>query len=270
MGINIKKSIYIATAFLCLNSCTTPSEKFSRVATELKYRQQVIDTAIFSHRVFANTAVEQHKESTTIHVYLDGDGTPWKNNRWLAKDPTSRNPMILRLMQLDKSPAILLGRPCYHGLNLTSECASRYWTTHRYSSLVVKSMAMALTQWLKEREYNQLILIGYSGGGVLAMLLASEMPMLQTVVTLAANLDVREWSLYHGYMPLDDSLNPAALELNSNIHQLHIAGADDKVVPTYIIEQYAARQVNASYLLFPDQNHRCCWTKVWPDILTLF
>lgn len=199
---------------------------------------------------------------STIHIYLDGDGTPWKNKRWLSKDPTSRTPLILQLMQLDKSPALLLGRPCYHGLNITPKCDAKYWTSHRYSTAVVQSMRLALLQWLAQREYDQVILIGYSGGGVLAMLLADQIPKLKYVVTLAANLNVSEWSLYHGYPPLYDSLNPADLELNTQIQQLHIAGTEDKIVPAYIIEKFAAKQENATYLLLSKQDHRCCWLQV--------
>lgn len=264
------KNFFLIIVLFCLSSCMTPSESFARVATDLKYHQQIINAPLFQHIIFLNTAAVHDKNHETLHVYLDGDGTPWKNNRWLAKDPTSRNPLILNLMHQDKTPAILLGRPCYHGLSNTTECHSKFWTSHRYSAQVVDSMVTALNQWLEPRKYDQVFLIGYSGGGVLAVLLANKIPQLKSVITLAANLDVTEWSRYHGYRPLYNSLNPADSRLNSNIHQLHIAGTDDKVVPTYIIEQFSNNQVNASYILIPAQNHRCCWAKVWPDLLTLF
>ena len=170
-------------------------------------------------------------------------------------------------MQLDKSPALLLGRPCYHSLSQTTECAAKYWTSHRYSTEVVQSMAMTLTQWLATHSYTHLVLIGYSGGGVLAMLIARQIPTVKLIVTVAANLNVSEWSRYHGYLPLNDSLNPAEFATNKKIQQLHIAGTEDKIVPAYIIEQFASKQENSNYRLIPGQDHRCCWLSVWPEIL---
>ena len=103
------------------------------------------------------------------------------------------------------------------------------------------------------------------------MLLAKQVPKLKTVVTFAANLNVNEWSRHHGYLPLQNSLNPADHTTEtSQIHQLHIAASEDKIVPPYIIEQFANSQANAEFLLVPNQDHRCCWTQVWPEILKLF
>ena len=260
----------IGIVFLSVNACNTPSENFARVATDFKYHQHIIQTPLFQHQIFINEAAVDSKNQSNLHVYLDGDGTPWKNHRWLARDPTSRNTMILRLMQLDKAPSILLGRPCYHGLSNNRQCHPRYWTSHRYSKKLVDSLVMALKQWLVQEQYNQVTLIGYSGGGVLAVLIAREISQIKTVVTLAANLDVTEWSRYHGYIPLYDSLNPADLELHVTVRQLHIAGADDKIVPAYIIEKYARQQENAEYILVPEQNHRCCWTNDWVELLKRF
>lgn len=265
-----EKSIFIIIACLCTFGCTTPSANFAGVAADLGFNRQLIDTEMFRHQIFLNAEAEHGENQTSIHVYLDGDGTPWEYNRSAARDPTSRNPMILRLMQQDKRPAILLGRPCYHGLNESVRCHSKYWTSHRYSPHVVASMTLALNQWLREQAFDNVVLIGFSGGGVLALLMAPEIPSIETVVTIAANLDVDKWSRHHGYMPLHASLNPADQAMNLNIQQIHIAGADDDVVPPFIIESYANKQINALYLSIPAQNHYCCWAEIWPSILNLF
>jgi hypothetical protein len=41
--------------------------------------------------------------SRVLHVYLDGDGTPWDGNT-AAVDPTPRNTLVLGLMRLDDRP----------------------------------------------------------------------------------------------------------------------------------------------------------------------
>ena len=52
-------------------------------------------------------------------------------------------------------------------------------------------MATALETWLKKKGYSELVLIGYSGGGALAMLLAERI-RVRAVITVAANLDISE------------------------------------------------------------------------------
>ena len=263
-----KKIIFFIVACLSLIGCTTPSAKFAGIATDMGFNRQTIDTSMFRHQIFLNAGAEHGKDQTSIHVYLDGDGTPWENNRRVSRDPTSRNPVILQLMRQDKMPAVLLGRPCYHGFNETTRCHKKYWTSHRYSAQVVTSMALALNQWLSDQSFDNVVLIGFSGGGVLAVLIAPEIDGIEKIVTLAANLDVDQWSRHHGYLPLQDSLNPA--EQTMNIQQIHIAGAEDEVVPPYIIESYANKQTDALYLSIPGQNHFCCWAEAWPFILEMF
>ncbi|MGR9051879.1 MAG: alpha/beta fold hydrolase [Gammaproteobacteria bacterium] len=203
-------------------------------------------------------------------MYLDGDGSPWSHRRWLNEDPTSRNPLILELMHLDPNPSLLLGRPCYHGLSKIPPCTYKYWTSQRYSEEVVASMTRALQIWLKKHTFNEIVLIGFSGGGTLAVLMAPRFDNVRTVVTVAANLDVEAWSRYHGYSPLTDSLNPAELPPLKNIKQIHIAGLDDEVVPAEIIKAYANKQTDAAYWPFEGYSHKCCWAKAWKAILTKF
>jgi hypothetical protein len=209
------------------------------------------------------------EQKKILHVYLDGDGTPWQSES-PAQDPTSRNPLILSLMRQDQTPSILLGRPCYHGFNTSSFCHDSFWTAKRYAPEIVNSMVAALNNWLKKQAFKKVVLIGYSGGGTLAVLMADKIPALQTVVTFAANLDVATWSQAHGFETLHESLNPMMQKkLSEQIRQVHLAGADDKVVPAHIINSYAEQQ-GGVYYLFPDFDHQCCWVESWQKILELF
>lgn len=110
-----------------------------------------------------------------MHIYLDGDGTPWRTETRIADDPMSRNPLILEMMAKDPAAAVLLGRPCYNGLNMSPLCNESLWTSHRYASEVVASMNAAIQQWMSSKKINKIVLIGYSGGGILATLLASRL-----------------------------------------------------------------------------------------------
>lgn len=253
---------------LSLSSCATPTEHFQAVADDYGFKSATQQTSRFTHRVFLNAQALNGTEYDTLHIYLDGDGTPWEYKYRIADDPTSRRPLILDLLHLDTAPALLLGRPCYHGFSRAPGCNNTLWTSQRYSRTIVESMADALRLWLRDHPYRKLVLIGYSGGGVLAISLAPYFENTTAVLTVAANLDVDAWSRYHGYSPLNESLNPASQPaLDKRIRQVHLAGKEDAIVPLPVIQAYAQRQSNSEMLVYDDYDHVCCWEDAWPAIL---
>jgi len=263
----INKIILLAVCCLLL-SCTTPSEKFFKKAKELKFNSIIINSGQFRHRVFINRSA-LNSEQKIVHVYLDGDGTPWQKHRWITDDPTARNPIILNLMAQDLSPAILLGRPCYYGLHSDQLCHNRYWTSHRYSPEVISSMVKALRNWLEKHDFNKIILIGYSGGGALAMLMASKINQLGMVVTIASNLDIDAWTQLHDYSTLSGSLNPSEFAISDKIKLIHLVGGQDRVVPVSIVKKIARNNNHSIFIEFPRFEHSCCWEKQWSHILEI-
>lgn len=203
-----------------------------------------------------------------VHVYLEGDGLPWRTRNRIATDPTPRVPLALRLMARDPTPSLYLGRPCYHGLAQSRGCSPWLWTQGRYSESVVSSMTAALQSALGEVGSARITLIGYSGGGVLAMLIAPRLEKVEGVVTIAANLDIDAWTDHHNYSRLRGSINPAAEPpLPERIRQIHLAGGRDLQVPARLSIQTAARQPNIRWVLVPGFDHGCCWEQALPEIL---
>jgi len=203
-----------------------------------------------------------------VHVYLEGDGLPWVTRTRIAKDPTPRNPLALRLMAKDPAPSLYLGRPCYYGYAHSPQCLPWLWTHGRYSEAVVRSMAAALRHVIGPDTRRKLILIGYSGGGVLAMLIAARLEQVTRVVTVAADLDIDAWTRHHGYSHLRGSLNPATQPpLPSRVRQIHLAGGRDTRVPLRLSRPVSDRQPNAQFVIFTKFDHRCCWEHDWPSIL---
>lgn len=196
-----------------------------------------------------------------LHVYLGGDGSPRGAARWRPPDPTPAEPVALRLMALDPAPRIYLGRPCYHG---TEPCEPWIWTRGRYSEAVVASMAAALEA--ARRPGQPLVLIGHSGGGTLAMLLAARLSGVRAVVTLAGNLDVAAWTRLHGFEPFQ-GLDPAREpRLPPGIVQLHVVGAGDRVVPPDLVLAAAARQ-GARARVLAGVGHDGPFEPSWPGLL---
>lgn len=206
--------------------------------------------------------------SGRLHVYLEGDGVPWITRTRIAIDPTPRNPLALRLMALDPAPALYLARPCYNGRAKAPGCNPWIWTSGRYSEIVVASMEAALRRVIETEAVNEVVLIGYSGGGVLAWLLAQRIPEVQALVTIAANLDIDRWTNRHGFSRLVGSLNPAAgPPMRPGVEQWHLAGKADKNVPPEIIGALAHQLGPEAHVLHLESTHRCCWLRFWPDIV---
>ena len=171
-------------------------------------------------------------------------------------------------MSRDRGPRLLLGRPCYFETRADTGCSPLLWTYRRYAPEVVASMAAALRGFLAEHPFPHVVLIGYSGGGVLAWLVASHIPQATAVVTIAANLDIDAWAKLHAYTPLAGSLNPALLPaLPVSIHELHFTGGQDDNVPSSVTRAFAIRHPGAKIVEMPRFDHRCCWIEQWPGLL---
>ncbi len=262
----LTRVLFTCSVFILFSACTLSPVRISdETAASLGFDRAIIPGGGFDHVVYRNRIPV---DSGLIHVYLEGDGSPWRHERDVAVDPGPRNPVMLQLMALDSTASIYLGRPCYHGLYRQSPCQPYLWTHGRYSPVVVDAMAQALERVARDSAAEQLVLIGYSGGGTIAMLLAERLSIVVSVVTLAGNLDPDAWADYRRYSRLQGSLNPAKrAPLPSGIYQLHIAAENDVVVPPEMIESAIKHQGNAEFRIVPDIDHSCCWLAVWPSLL---
>src|SRR5262249_29960361 len=119
---------------------------------------------LFKHRLYRH-GPDDPSGGGTLHVYIEGDGTPFIHNYTVAEDPTPRKPLMLHLMALDPDPSIYLGRPCYFGLYRDGACTPAYWTQRRFSPEVVDSMAAVVIAEATRRHAKDIVLLGHSGGG---------------------------------------------------------------------------------------------------------
>lgn len=219
----------------------------------------------FTHLIIERVATSPAGE---LHIYIEGDGIPWAGNLPSA-DPTPRDTLALRLMNADPGDAAYVGRPCYFDMDRDSgRCHPRYWTSHRYSEEVVRSMAAVIAQ-LRAPEHHEIVLIGHSGGGVLAALLESGVDSVVGVITVAANLDIGAWTEHHNYDGLEGSINPMTQSRNAAIPHLQYIGARDVIVPPQTASAYARLQPGVELIEIRDFGHACCWEQAWPEILEL-
>jgi pimeloyl-ACP methyl ester carboxylesterase len=228
--------------------------------------RSVVRGTEFRHVIYANhaSAVGQG-----LHVYIDGDGTPYEDRWTVSADPTPRRPMMLQLMSLDRAAAVYVGRPCYVGLARDPPCVPLDWTLERYGPRVVASMASVVQSIVAESGAGFVELYGHSGGGTLAVLIAPRLSNVRRVVTLAANLDTDAWADLHGYARLAGSLNPVeAGPLPAAVEQRHYVGEDDRVVPPALVADAVRRIGSGRVEILPGVTHSDGWEAVWPAIIS--
>jgi pimeloyl-ACP methyl ester carboxylesterase len=123
---------------------------------------------------------------------------------------------------------------------------------------------------MQQHGHVQAWLLGHSGGGTLAVLLAARMPpgTITRVVTVGANLDVAAWSSHHGYSPLSGSLDPAREPpLPANVEVVHFVGGRDVVVPPETLDGYRRQHPEARFEGMREYDHTCCWEEAWAALL---
>lgn len=204
-------------------------------------------------------------------VYIEGDGLAYLNATRPAQDPTPVDPVALRLALAHPGGGSVawLARPCQYTA-ARRPCDSAYWTDARWSPEVVDSTGMALDQLKRDAGAARLVLVGYSGGGALATLLAERRDDVAALVTVAANLDLDSWVRAHDLAPLTRSLNPAAgAAALGAMPQIHISGSRDAVVGRDVLCAFMDRlpaTAPARVLELPDQDHVSGWADIWPHL----
>ena len=126
-------------------------------------------------------------------------------------------------------------------------------------------MVAAASAYIARRPGTHVLLVGYSGGGAIAALMAPAVPHLLGVVTIAGNLDPDAWTALHGYLPLAGSLNPALQPpLDRALEQWHLVGGRDTNVPYRVVRHYLERVPPERVWRYDTFDHSCCWVQQWP------
>ena len=248
---------------LLLAACTSNARRIDRMAETAGLDRLVVNAQGFPTLIYMKRGTVGPDGSYPI--FLEGDGRPWRNGTEPNDDPTPRNPLALNLLLETAGPSAYVARPCYHRL-YTERCTPAQWTSARYSEEIVSSMTDAVRQVGQKVSARKLVLVGYSGGGALAVLIAERLDSVSAVITISANLDIDTWTSQHRYLPLTESLNPAESQYAHPWREIHLHGSRDTVVPPGTTAAYFARYPAAKNMLLDDFDHICCWVARWPDL----
>ena len=260
--------------FLVLSGCSS-----AELLPRQRKAKAIADTSGWSYQSIAAkqfdliAAASPRGDGTgQLTIYVEGDGLAFLGPRTISSDPTPDDPTALRLaLGHPGGSAAYLARPCqYQMAGGGRNCHPSYWTSHRYAPEVIESMGQVVDV-LKERAGAQrLVLVGYSGGGAIAVLLAARRSDVVGIVTVAANLDLRYWTTTEKLAPLSGSLDPAdAAHDVEAIPQVHFVGRSDDVVAPEVVRSYISHMVDSSkarVIEVPGFSHVCCWAGKWADL----
>lgn len=264
-------SFFVLTSVSCSNLARLDLPAMQHAAKKVAFSYSQIDTSHFSLVSFQKINFQSKKE---IHIYIEGDGFSWANAYRPSKDPTPKNSLVFQLALADPAQSVIyLARPCQYLLSKNKiQCTPSLWTSHRYSSDVVKTMSEAIDQVSSSLGSGVNIhLFGYSGGGALAALLTAQRQDISRLITINANLDHLAWTQYHHDTSLFGSENPVSIAKDiALVPQLHFFGTEDKIVPFITTQSFFEQHVGASnsHVQSIDSfDHSCCWLRDWPILL---
>jgi dienelactone hydrolase len=203
----------------------------------------------------------------TLTICIEGDGLAWVTRDMPSADPTPRDPVGLKLaLAHPGGVAVYLARPCqYVAGDDVSACQLSYWTDKRFAPEVVAATSSAVDALKSRYGARRIQLVGYSGGGAVAALVAAHRPDVTLLVTVAGNLDTQAWTEHFRSTPLHGSLNPADFSGQlTHLKQVHLVAASDTVVPKLVADSYSSHfspQRRPEVRVLEGYDHACCWEK---------
>jgi hypothetical protein len=272
------RQVFFLCALIACSACVGGSPLDSRqdVADRVAQSAQ-LDSVRLRSGAFEVQGYRNYRQpaGATLTVYIEGDGLAWNAfGTAPSRDPTPRDPVALRLAALDTAAnRLYLARPCqYQTSAALARCSYLYWTSHRFAEDVVAAYVDIIEAQKTRVGARHIRLIGYSGGGALAALIAGRLGGDIDLVTIVAPLDHAHWTRVMQISPMTGSLNPAASgAVLANIPQTHFISTRDAVVPESVTQSYVRAlgpdRGRVRVVRVEDADHWCCWPELWPELL---
>ena len=277
MNTRTKSLLRVSTAFALLAAAACAGAPLkddiaNRLASPVWMVERQIPAGPFNLTVYER----MHTRYAPADIYIEGDGQAWLSNTRLSLDPTPANPVALHLATRDKSDNLVwMARPCqYSGLiEKETPCDATYWTDKRFAPEVLAAYNAALDEIKQRWNIESFNLIGFSGGGAIASILAAQRSDVASLRTVAGNLDHQTHSAYHNVSTLDGSLNPPEFAAKlASVPQVHFIGGQDEVVPPAVLHSYLQAVGDSScvqYKFIQEAQHEQGWVDKWPELLAI-
>jgi hypothetical protein len=247
-----------------------PNAHADALAKAAGLHRELINTNPFVLTAFARIA----RPDEPLRVYIEGDGQAWLSRTEPALDPTPRQAEGLALAAADSAPNVVyLARPCqFTPMAMNPRCGEPYWTSKRYAPEVTASLNEAVSHYAAQLPGQGIELVGYSGGGALAVLIAARRTDVTSIRTVAGNLDDELVNRLHDVsaMPQSENAIDDAGRV-ADIAQIHFSGGEDDIVPPVVAQRFAAAASTrcARAMTIPGLAHDSDWSARWPALLAI-
>ncbi|WP_019644483.1 alpha/beta fold hydrolase [Novispirillum itersonii] len=257
---SLRAALGLLAAVLAVSGCAGRSQTADTVARAGGLTRIEVAAPPFRLTAYARLTAPQQP----LTVYIEGDGYAWRSRSEPSQNPTPHDAVGLQLAAADPSPNVLyLARPCQFTTG-DPACSPPYWTSRRYAEEVIASLSQAIDRLGGQRPLH---LVGYSGGGAVAALIAARRSDVLSLRTLAGNLDHQAVNSHHGVSPMPASLNAIDVAASlSRLPQRHFTGDADTVVPPFIADRFVARLTDrrcAQVTRLAGVSHSDGWPAVW-------
>ncbi len=261
-------SLVLAIFLSCLGGCVgNPQQYADALAQPAGLRREEVSTDPFLLTAYVRIT----RTDQALTIYIEGDGRAWRSRFEASDNPTPQRALGLSLAAADRSANVVyLARPCQFTAPADNpRCERAYWTGKRFSPEVVAAMDAAVTAYASRTPGQRIHLVGYSGGGAIAALVAARRQDVATLRTVAGNLDHDAVNRWHQVSLMPDSLNPIdAVADVAKIPQIHFSGSEDSIVLPAIARNFAAKVGGcASAVVVNGLSHDGDWAAVWPQLL---
>ena len=230
----MKINAFFVVSFMLLSACTMRPNPDG-------WTEKTIETKYLSFAVWEKDI----QPNAPLRIYIEGDG-----------NPTPRNPIAMELAERDSHPNIIyVSKPCQY--TFCQECKNpALWQEERFNEEIVNEMKSLINYLAKKYSATELELIGYDGGGTMAMLIASKTPVTR-VITVGGILDTKTYAAEQNLTL--NGLNPFDFRQRlTAVPQVHYVGANDKKVPRAQAERFVGRMrnpVSAVVKIVPKATH---------------
>lgn len=238
------------------------TETAQRIATPAWMIKRNVVAPPFNLRAYER----MHERGGVANLYIEGDTLS-------IKGTTPSNPIGLHLASKDKaSNVVYLARPCQYTSSISNKCDSKHVTTEQFSEEVIESYNTALNDIARRYDITSFNLIGHSGGGAIASLLAAKRHDILSVRTIAGVIDHTAYSAING-ADYSGSINPASeASALSKIPQYHFIGGQDTIIPPAVLHSYLQSMPPThcvQSMLIQENGHTSGWVNRWPELLKL-
>ena len=253
-------------------SCTV--KNMQTVASDISKKWRLTSAEIKGGKFVLRVYYRFDRAGAPLHIYLEGDGRSWLTPSRASYNPTPSNPVGLLMAARDNAANVMyVARPCqYVSFDKNPNCEYPYWTHARFAPEIIESVSKVIDRGKKMAKSNDLEIIGFSGGGAVAILVASQRKDVTGIRTVAGNLNHEVWANHHKIDPLKGSLNPINVAKKvTRIPQIHYVGLLDKNVTRRVADSFKARAggQRADCIQIKEVvgvSHTKGWAKLWPRL----